>query len=385
MPRLEQGNPAIATLQRSVFTTLARRIREHPGPIYPLHIGDTYLQPPLGCHLSDQTEDVEPGVHRYDSPRGRRGLIEAIVDCRSSRPGEAVTPEQVLITTGVTGALTAIVRALLSPGQEIILLAPYWPLIRGISISHGVRHVEVPFYDRVDTARDVRESLEAAVNPNTAAVYVNWPNNPRGLIPNSSVVDAIVELAERHDLWLISDEVYEDLVYEGSAPSLASYPEARDRIIRTFSFSKAYGMAGNRVGYLVGPADTVARIEQLTTYLVYSVSTGCQRSAEMAIRHGGSWLDDARRRYGQAGRLSAQRLGLPVPKGGTFLFIDVSEHLDDRGTLGFLERVLDDGLVLAPGEIFGQSYSSFVRLCFTCVPPEEVAKGVEVLAHHLGR
>ena len=249
----------------------------------------------------------------------------------------------------------------------------------------GVKHVEVPLYDRVDTRQSARESLQAAVNANTAAVYVNWPNNPSGLIPNRSVVDAIVEFAEQHDLWIISDEVYEDLVYEGSAPSLASYPGVRDRVIRTFSFSKAYGMAGNRVGYLVGPTDTVARIEQLTTYLVYSVSTGCQRSAEMAIRHGDSWLHDARHRYGQAGRLSAQRLGLPAPKGGTFLFIDVSEYLDDRGTLGFLERVLDDGLVLAPGEIFGQSYSTFVRLCFTCVPPEEVAKGVEILAQHLGR
>ena len=385
MARLEHGNPAIASLQSSVFTRLAKRIKEHQGPIYPLHIGDTYLQPPHGCHLSDQTEDLEPGIHRYDNPRGREALVEAIVDHRTSHRGEVLAPEQVLITTGVTGALTAIVRSLLSPGQEIILLAPYWPLIRGMSISHGVRHVEVPFYDRVDTAEAARDALDAAVSAKTAAIYVNWPNNPSGLVPSSEVVDAIVEFAERHDLWVISDEVYEDLVFEGSAPSLAVYPEASERIIRTFSFSKAYGMAGNRVGYLVGPAETVARIVQLTTYLVYSVSTAGQRAAEMAIRHGGAWLDDTHKRYAEAGRRSAERLGLAAPKGGTFLLVDVSEHLDDHGTLGFLERVLDDGLVLAAGQVFGQAYSDFVRLCFTCVPPADVAKGVEILARHLGR
>ena len=385
MSRLPDGNPAIATLQSSVFTKLAPRLREHRGPIYPLHIGDTYLEPPAGCHLADQTEKIEPGIHQYASPRGRQTLIEAIVERRNGRPGEAVSPEEVLITTGVTGALTAIVRALLSPGQEIILVAPYWPLIRGISVSHGVRFVEVPLYDRIETAEGARQALEEVVTPNTAAIYVNWPNNPSGRIPSVPVVDTIVEFAERHDLWIISDEVYEELVFEGPAPTLTMYPEARDRVIRTFSFSKAYGMAGNRVGYLIAPKGAVDRIVQLTTYLVYSVSTGGQRSAEMALKHGDPWLIDARGRYEKAGRAAALRLGLGVPQGGTFLFVDVSEHLDERGTLGFLEGVIDDGLVLAPGEIFGAAYANFVRLCFTCVPPEEVATGVEILAKHLGR
>ncbi len=386
MGRLENGNPAIASLQRSVFSKLAPRIKELTGPIYRLHVGDTYLQPAVGAHLADQTESVFPGVHKYASPRGDRELIQAIVDRRRARPGdENLTAEQVLVTTGVTGALSATVRALLAPGQEILILAPYWPLIRGMSISHGLSYKEVPFYDRITSAESVRELLSAATTEKSGAIYLNWPNNPSGLIPSREVADAIVEFALEKDLWVFSDEVYEELVFDGPSPNLAAYAELDGRLIRTFSFSKAYGMAGNRVGYLISSADVVRRIEQLTTYLVYSVSTGGQRCALEVLRNGDSWLADARQRYEAAGRETAIRLGEPMPRGGTFLFVKVSEHTDERGTLGLCEDVLEDGLIISPGEIFGAAYADFVRVCFTSAHPDEVRKGVEILARRLGR
>lgn len=386
MGRNENGNPAIASLQRSVFSKLAPRIKSLTGPVYRLHVGDTYLQPAIGAHLSDQTESGFPGVHKYASPRGDRELIQAIVDRRRGRPGDTnLVPEQILITTGVTGALSATVRALMAPGQEVLILGPYWPLIRGMSISHGLSYKEVPFYDRITSAESARELLNGAVSKNTAAIYLNWPNNPSGLIPSQAVADAIVEFALENDLWVISDEVYEELVFEGPSPNLASYDELEGRLIRTFSFSKAYGMAGNRVGYLISSADVVRRVEQLTTYLVYSVSTGGQRCALEVLRNGDSWLGDAKKRYEAAGRETAQRLGVPMARGGTFLFVDVSSHVDERGTLGLCEDVLEEGLIISPGEIFGADYDHFVRVCFTSAHPDEVRQGVDILARRLGR
>lgn len=385
MSRAPGGNPAIATLKRSVFSQLAPRIRAHEGPVYPLHVGDTYLEPALGAHLADQTEAVAPGIHKYASPRGRSGLIDAIVERRRTRPGEAgLQPDNVLITAGVTAGLSATVRALLAPGQTILILAPYWPLIRGMSISHGVSVRELPFYDRVFDAETAAAVLDEAVTPDVGAVYLNWPNNPSGAIPSAAVAREIAAFAKRHDLWILADEVYEELVFDGPSPSLAEFPDAQGRLIRTFSFSKAYGMAGNRVGYLTAPAEAAARIEQLTTYLVYSVSTGGQRAAEMVLRDGDAWLADTRTRYLAAGRESAQRLGLAVPRGGTFLFVDVGAHLDERGMLGFLEDCLAEGLVISPGEIFGAEYANYVRLCFTSAPPDQVRAGTEVLARKLG-
>jgi aspartate/methionine/tyrosine aminotransferase len=383
--RRPEGNPALRGLRGSVYSALAERLREHVGPLYPLHVGDTYLSPPPGAHLSDQSEEVAPGIHRYENPRGRATLLEAVAAHRSARDGVAVEPAEVLVTAGATAGLAAAVQALLSPGQRLVVLAPYWPLIRGMSVSFGLDVVEVPFYDRTPDAATARERLEAALTPATGAVYVNWPNNPSGLLSPPEVMAEVVDVARRHDLWILSDEVYEDYVYGGRAVARAALLAARERLVSVYSFSKAYGMAGNRVGYLVGPREALQRIGRLTTYTVYSVNTAGQRAAEVALREGGAWLAAAKAAYEATGRLAAARLGEPAPAGGTFLFVDVAASLDERGVLGLLEDCLEGGLLIAPGASFGEAYGAWVRLCFTSVPPDAVMAGVEVLARRLGR
>jgi N-succinyldiaminopimelate aminotransferase len=166
---------------------------------------------------------------------------------------------------------------------------------------------------------------------------------------------------------------------------MAALPGAAERTIAAHSVSKSFAMAGNRVGYLVGPAETIDRIEQLTTYWVYSVNRGGQRAAAHALRTGGSWLESARGRYAEVGRAAARRLGVDPPEGGTFLFLDVAPSLDGRGMLGLLEDCLQQGLLVAPGEVFGRDYATWVRLCFTAVEPERALAGVDVLARLLGR
>ena len=196
--RRPEGNPAIASLQRSVFSQLAPRIAAHRGPVFRLHVGDTYLTPPPGARIEEQTHALEPSINRYASPKGRAGFIEAICARRSARDGGMVEPAQVLPTVGATGALSATVRALLAPGDHLMMLAPHWPLIRGMSVAHGLEVSSPPFYDRASDGPSARALLEAALRPETAAIYVNWPNNPSGLVPSREVVEAIVAFAPEH-------------------------------------------------------------------------------------------------------------------------------------------------------------------------------------------
>ncbi|HXV76970.1 MAG TPA: aminotransferase class I/II-fold pyridoxal phosphate-dependent enzyme, partial [Candidatus Polarisedimenticolaceae bacterium] len=160
---------------------------------------------------------------------------------------------------------------------------------------------------------------------------------------------------------------------------------APERTLAVHSFSKAFGMAGNRCGYVVGPASVLAQVEKATTHTVYCAPHAAQLAALGALgRAGERWLADARERYARAGRRAAGRLGVPPPAGGTFLFLDVAAQLDGSGLFGFLDRCVTNGLLLAPGPSFGP-YPSHVRLCFTCSEPAVIERGVEVLARLIGR
>ena len=177
--------------------------------------------------------------------------------------------------------------------------------------------------------------------------------------------------------------MYEDYVYEGRHAYARAI--APDRTFAAHSFSKAFGMAGNRCGYVVGPRDKMVELSKVSTHSFYSTPTASQLAAERALDgRGDAWISDVRERYRAMGRAAAERLGVAPPQGSTFLFLDVAPHLDERGLPGFLERCAERGLLVAPGPSFGP-YPTHVRICFTCAPPEIVARGVDVLARLIGR
>lgn len=365
------------------FSRLADRIREHDGPIYPLHIGDTYMEPFEGGRMQDLTVEEHPGMHRYAPPSGRKDMVEAIVDTVRTHNGLEAEPKSVLVSAGATGALGAAIGMFLAPGEEVLILAPFWPLIRGIVSTFRGRAVEVPFYDRVDGPEAAVEAIAERITDKTAAIYVSTPSNPTGMVLPESWLAAIAELARRENLWILSDEVYERIIYSGQHVSIGKF--APERTFTAFSFSKAYGMAGNRVGYLVGPRDAVLEARKVSTHTFYSTPTASQIAGRRALLHGGAWLENARARYGAAGVAAASALGVDAPQGSTFLFLDVADQLDERGIWGFLEDCLDDGLLLAPGPSFGKDYEHFVRVCYTSAPPETVEIAIGLLARRLGR
>jgi N-succinyldiaminopimelate aminotransferase len=383
MPRHPQIDPLADELGGSVYSALASRVASLEGEVYPLHIGDTWMEPDpeLAPASLGAGGDVRP--HRYSDPRGVRSLLGALVDKVRTRNRIAVEGTgNVLVTTGATGALYAAAAASLSRGDEVLVLAPYWPLIRGIVACARAVPVEVPILHRRVDAVAMREALEDRVSSRTAALYVNTPCNPSGWVLDSDVLAAVADFARAHDLWVFADEVYEDYAYLADHISVAAV--APERTLTAFSFSKAYGMAGHRCGYLVGPVGAVSAARRIITYVWYSTPTPSQLLAERALAHGHGWLERARKAYLEVGTMAADRLGLPRPEGSTFLFLDVAHLLDDRGLLGFLDDCLDDNLVLAPGSSFGAFYSTWVRVCYTCVEPERVMRGVDRLAQRLG-
>ena len=383
MPRSPQLAPVPLSIKGSVYSSVLHRLAAYGGEVYPLHVGDTFLEPAEGCRMEDFTVAAYPGMHRYAPPQGLPALVDAIVDRLRARTGVPLERANVFVAGGATSGLASVVGAIVSPGDEVLLLAPHWPLIEGHVRMAGGVPVDVPFFGVADAPASAAAAVEAAVPPRTVALYVNTPSNPTGLVVPRAWLEALVDVARRHDLWLVFDEVYEHYVYRGEhVPGLTLAPE---RSFAAYSFSKAYGMAGNRVGYVAGPAAAIAEALKLSTHTVYAAPTAAQLAALRILEGAGdAWVARTREAYRALGEGAADRLGAPRPEGSTFLFLDVAARLDGRGLTGFLEDAADRGLLVAPGSSCGP-YPSHVRVCYTSAPPEVVRRGVEVLAGLLGR
>jgi N-succinyldiaminopimelate aminotransferase len=286
----------------------------------------------------------------------------------------------VLVTAGATGGIGAVVGGLVAPGEEVVLLAPYWPLVAGIVRSFGATPIAVDT-NRLVTPDDYREAIRRAVTRRTAALYLNTPNNPTGRVLGADVIDAVVGVVRDRDLWLVVDDVYEDYAYR--APHVPARAMLPDRTCSVHSFSKAYGMAGTRTGWVVGPSTALEAVRKVGVHSFYAAPTAGQVAGWRALTGAADdWLAETRAEYVATGRAAAARLGLPPPEGGTFLFFDVARYLVNRGLKGFLERCADHGILLAPGTSFGP-YPTWVRLCFTAVDPARTLRGVDELARIL--
>jgi len=384
MPRAPHAAPHLRSIPASAYSTLAARLERYVGESYPLHVGDTWMEPPSGTRMEDLRVAEHPGMHRYASVHGLPALLDAIVELERAKTGLAIERENVLVTAGATGGLGAVVGAIVAPGDEVLILAPYWPLIAGIVHSFHGRPVAVPMLaGEVETAAAAMEAVEARRGERTVALYISTPNNPSGRLLPRSWIEALVAWASEHDLWVITDEAYEPFVYGGE--HVRALPLAPERTFLAQTFSKQFGVAGNRCGYIVGPCQVMVELRKVSTHTFYSTPTAAQLSALAALAGPGpAWAAAARELYAETGRRAAECLGVPVPEGSTFLFFDVGAHLDERGLEGLLADCVERGLLVAPGPSFGP-YPTHVRLCYTAVEPERALRGVAVLAELLGR
>ena len=252
MPRYPDLQPYVTQPNQSAYSKMAARAFSRAGEIYPLHIGDTWLEPAPECRMEAIRVADHPGMHKYSPVQGKRSLRQAISDKLARTGDHPARLDEILVTAGATGGLYALMAALLQPGDEVLVIAPYWPLIGNAVECAGGRVVPVPFFESSTDSDSATECLDTLMTARTVAVYWNTPHNPTGRLIPSEWLKAMAAWAQKNNLWIVSDEVYEDYVYKGD--HCYSRPLAPEQTISAYSFSKAYGMAGNRVGYLVGPA-----------------------------------------------------------------------------------------------------------------------------------
>ncbi len=375
MPKPPKSNSYLSNLRGNPYSKFAEQLKSMGAPKYPLHIGDTYFEPAIGARMEDLTEEQHPGMHRYTKTVGLPQLVVALSE-RYAAP-----QDRILITPGATGGIFLLAKTFVGIDEEVLILAPYWPLAAGIVQNIGAKPVSVPFYDRDGS---VAALLSPYLTDKTVAIYVNTPNNPTGLTLSRAQASELAAFAAQHNLWIWADEVYEQLVFEGEHVAMRDY--APDRTFSVFSFSKVYGMAGNRCGFILGPdPQAIRHLLKSTVNSFYSVSTASQLAALQALRVGKAWLENAWQAYRDIGYETAAILGLPKPKGSTFHFWDISPFLGGRSMDDIFQACIDEKLLIAPGASFGEQYASYVRFCYTCARPEIVREGAHILKkilHH---
>jgi aspartate/methionine/tyrosine aminotransferase len=384
MPSL---SPLRAAIRPSVFAELQVHIDARAGDLIGLHLGDTYLEPPQAARLGSvvQAEGDGASFYRYGAVAGLASVKEAIAEDlrRRGRARPDAGAKHVLLGSGATHALFCAAEAVLSPGDDVLLAAPYWPLAHGILVATGARVIEVPFSARLyrEAGLDAGAVLRAALTPATRAIYLITPNNPDGKVLSKADLDTIAALAIEKDLWVFADEAYADFTFGAPHVSIASLPGMAERTITAYSFSKSHALAGLRVGYVVAPEEVVRVALRVSTHSVFNVPVAVQHAAAGALASGSRWNERAQLLYRRS--LEAVVEGLrdtgatfPMPEGGAYVFIDFGGLLGERPLSVLLERAIARGVLLAPGVGFGTAFARHARLCFTSEPLPRLEEGL---------
>ncbi len=388
MPRFPLVADTSQSLSSKVFSKLAQKARERGGHIHPLHVGDTYREPILAARAESQRTGATPHLHTYSPVQGEPVLLDAIHQRLIERTGHEVPRGDLQVMSGATSGISVVCETLLNPGDEVLLPSPYWPLIRGIIAARGGVPVEVPVFDRLGEGFDLEAALEAAVTERTAMLYLNSPHNPTGAVLCARDLEGAIRVAERHDLWVLCDEAYMDIWFDEVAPEpIWLHPRLRPRAVVCHTLSKSYGLAGARIGYTHGPSEVMRAIRSVQTFQTYCAAKPMQYAAAAALREGHAWLDESRTLYREAAELVSTRLGIPRPRGGTFVLFDTSPYLrdEDEDAFPFLVSCLEAGVLLTPGSACGADFKKWARLCFTSAPYNEIVKAMDALAPLLAR
>jgi aspartate/methionine/tyrosine aminotransferase len=358
-----------------------------PRRIIQLHIGDAHLPFPraLTESLNDEERRFAARLNRYSDTFGEpalRKLILAKVRSRNQLPTDGI--DSIQITAGATSALFCGFNRLLEPGSEVLTLAPYWSILRNVADAARVKLVEVPFFDRMASgeAFDSVAALERHRTGLTQAIYLNTPSNPTGMLLTRDTLERIADFAIRRDLWVFSDEAYEDYIWDGGEHvSIGSLPGMFQRTISVYTFSKCFGSSGIRVGYAVAQPPVISQINRAVVGSIYQAGRLGQLYAWRGMQRFDETLAVFRDDYQPTWRWVAANLRpdtLPC-RGGFYYYIRMGDRWRGVPPEDKIRRLLDAGVVLAPGEYFGADYDGWARLCFTVVPPDDLREGVNRL------
>jgi N-succinyldiaminopimelate aminotransferase len=308
---------------------------------------------------------MRAGRNQYPPGHGAPELVEAIIRHQQRHYGLALASDQVVVTTGATEAIAGALLGLVDPGDEVVVCEPYYDSYRAmIQFVGGVRR---PVTLRSPDYRLVAEELEAAVTDRTRLILLNTPHNPTGRVLDAGELAAVADVARRHDLVVVSDEVYEHLTFDGRAHvPIATLPGMFERTVTISSSGKTFSFTGWKVGWATGPADLVAAVEGAKNWLSYSSGAPFQPAVAHALDHEEAFherlRDDlSRRRDHLCEGLDALGMEVHVPQGTYFVTTDVSAlgHADGRA---FCAAMADRARVVAiPTQVFYEDDSSYGR------------------------
>ncbi len=312
---------------------------------------------------------LELGRTNYTSNHGLLELRQAIVRHLDRRYGVRYVPQtEVVVTVGVSEGLDLACRAILEAGDEVIIPEPcfvsYGPTV---TLAHGCPKPVVTRFEDEFVPRP--EAIEAAIGPRTRAILIGSPSNPTGAVIDRQTLCDIVDLAAAHDLLVISDEIYDRLLYDGTTHTcLASLPGARERTILLNGFSKAYAMTGWRIGYACAPADILAAMVKVHQYTMMCAPITAQEAAIEALEHGERAVERMVASYDQRRRVMANgfaELGLEcfMPRGAFYTFPSIRSTGLDSET--FCQRLLEEeNVAVVPGNAFGECGEGHFRATY---------------------
>ena len=337
-------------------------------PIIILSIGEPDLPPPAKV-LDQATKSMRSGSTRYAAGQGEPEALLAIANHLSKRSGNPVTPEQVLYTAGTQNGLCTALFTLVQAGDEVLVPDPYYATYEGLVAASGATFVSVP--TSPDNGFHVTaQAIENAITPRTKVLLLNNPSNPTGAVLSVEEIDAIGEVCERHDLWIICDEVYADMTFDGTFCSPFDRPHLRHRTLSVSSISKSHALPGFRAGWVACPAEVTPRLVLVAEAMLFGSQPFIEDALAVALNETHPEVERMRAAYKERADViveafkDSKLISTRLPEGGMFMMLDIRK----TGLTGeqFAWRLLDEENVgTMPGESFGSGGAGHVRVALT--------------------
>lgn len=310
---------------------------------------------------------LEKGRTFYTSNAGLQPLREEITAYLKRRFALTYEPDEVIVTVGGSEAIDICFRTMLDPGDEVIIPEPcFVSYVPCVTMAGGVP-VRLPLEEK-DQFKLTKQKLLSAITEKTKMVVLPFPNNPTGAIMTREELQIVADIIKEKDLFVMSDEIYSELSYQGDHVSIASIPGMRERTVVINGFSKSYAMTGWRLGYAVGPKEIIRQMVKVHQYVIMSAPTTSQYAAMEALRNGDVDVARMRESYDERRRFLVKELremGLPCfePMGAFYVFPNISRF--GMSSEEFAKKLLENQRVaVVPGSAFGECGEGFLRISY---------------------
>lgn len=333
-----------------------------------LSIGEPDLPPPASV-IDKAASSMRSGRTRYAAGQGEPETLLAIADHLTRRSGFRVTPEQVLFTAGTQNGLCTALLTLVQAGDEVLVPDPYYATYEGLVAASGATFVPVPTLPE-DNFHVTAQAIENAITSRTKVLLLNTPSNPTGAVLSVSEIDGIGEVCERHDLWIICDEVYADMTYDAPFCSPFDRPHLRDRTLAVSSISKSHALPGFRAGWVASHPDVTPRLILVAEAMLFGSQPFIEDALAVALNEKHPEVERLRVAFRERAETliksfeGSKAITARMPEGGMFVMLDVRKT-KLTGEQFAWQLLKEKNVSVMPGESFGNGGAGHIRIALT--------------------